>query len=105
MFRKDLTVVQCAKLMNTWETHRGADGEENVFDLEDKKDFRFMVRKRGYFTACKMRKKNRFWFDGNNFDEKPVEFPNTEETARDCVENSIESRYVHECPELYVPYL
>lgn len=104
MFRKDLTIEQCAKLVETYEQDRCADGYENVFDMQNKKDFRTMVRIHGYFTARRLRKQNRFWFDGLNF-KAPQAFPATAEEARQLVENLIEPWRVERCPHLYEEFI
>jgi len=104
MFRKNLTLTECAKLIETWEIHRLADGYENVFDMRNKRDFWLMVGKRGLLVAIKMRHKNRYWFDGENYNE-PKEFPATAESARQIAESLIEQRYIEERPDLYKAFI
>ena len=104
LFRNDLSTADCAKLIEAWELHRGADGAENVFDLYDKKDFRLMIRSRGIITALNLRKSNRFWFDGMNYKE-PVPFPQNADEARKLAENMIEERYLIERPDIYADFV
>lgn len=104
MFRKNLSIAECAKLIETWEVDRMASGAENVFDLKDKNDFRLMRRSRGLIATLKMRRVNRFWFDGFNY-ASPAPFPTTEEEARRLAENLIEERYVKQRPDLYAEFI
>lgn len=104
MFRTNLTIDECAALIETWEQDRCADGYENVFDLRNKNDFRMMVENHGFIKTRKLRKQNRFWFDGLNFKE-PKAFPTTAEEARQLAENLIETWRVEERPDLYKAFL
>ena len=99
--KRNMSVADYAALIETWEEDRCADGAENVYDLNNKRDFRFMVKNRGYWTARKMRKQNRFWFDGCNY-KQPVPFPTTQADALELAQNIVD--LIDEHPWLYKPF-
>lgn len=101
--KKNMSVAEYADLVETWEEHRCSDGAEHVYDLQNKKDFRFMVRKHGFLAARNMRRQNRFWFDGFNYKE-PVEFPKKPEIAYMLANAIVDDDLIAEMPELYEPF-
>ena len=74
--KSNLTINEYAKLFNTYNIERGADGYENVYDLNDFESFGYFVQLYNTPIAMKCKNKNRFWIGGLNFDE-PKEFPTT----------------------------
>lgn len=118
--KKNLTIEDYANLVETWEVHRGADGEENIFDLQSYKDFHLFANRYtlGYALLCQ--KKNRFWFGGNNYADNfnnyimynyasnshtihktPQPFPTDEHSARTLAISMIDDSYIYERPDLY----
>lgn len=65
-----------ARLWNTWEEDRGADGEW-VFDLHNIDDFRIMVDLYGLDNAVDMYNKGRFWMAGWQFSYNGKNVSNT----------------------------
>lgn len=109
--KKNLTIEDYANLIETWEIHRGADGEENIFDLQSYEDFHLFANlyTLGYALLCQ--KKNRFWFGGNNYKHNshtmyktPQPFPTNEHSARTLAISMIEDSYILECPDLYAKF-
>lgn len=56
-------------IINCWENDRGADGEENVFDLERHEDYKMFVDMFGIDMAHRYYEKHRYYFAGNNYPE------------------------------------
>lgn len=104
LFKDNLTIEDYARLIEAWEIHRGAEGAEDVFDLEDKKDRALFMNLHGRRRTRLYRKAGRFWFSGMNF-EHPAPFPRTEEEAWKLAENLIEERYITERPDIYEEFL
>lgn len=101
--KTNMSVAEYAELIETWEVHRCADGAENVYDLEDKDDYRLFIKSHGYWTARKLRKQNRFWFDGFNY-AKPVPFPTAQADALELAQNLVDDECIAERPDLYKPF-
>lgn len=62
-------------ILDLWNIDRGADGEENTFDLKEYGDFHLFANQYSLPIALSCQQKNRFWLGGNNF-EKPKEISN-----------------------------
>ena len=62
-----VTFKMLTELIQLWEDWRCADGAEDVYDLEDEKDFKLFIDKYGIEETIKFYKKNRFYLDGMNF--------------------------------------
>ena len=87
--KSNLTINDYAKLFNTYNIERGADGYENTYDLNDFESFGYFVQLYNTPIAMKCKNKNRFWIGGLNFDE-PREFPTTIDGAKKLIDGSIE---------------
>ena len=109
--KKNLSVEDYAKLIELWEVHRGADGEENVYDLMDYTDFHHFATHYGLQYALSCQEVNRFWFGGNNYDvnsctmyKEPVQFPADSVKAYILAKSMIGDEYVVERTDLYEKY-
>ena len=78
-----------ANLMEDWNVNRGADGEENVFNLTDYVDFHYFATRYGVEKTLKCCQINDNWFGGNNFKE-PKEFPKTLMECHKMIDNVID---------------
>lgn len=65
--KENLTLDEKVAIINAWETYRGAEGYEYVFDLEDTDDAKDFVLQYGNQTLSSCRKKARYWLGGLNF--------------------------------------
>ena len=108
--KKELSLADYAELIETWEVHRGADGEENVYDLMDYKEFHWFANLYGSVNyALKCQSQNRFWFAGNNYTRNSigspyhnaVAFPTNEKDARQMAINMIDDEYILEREDIY----
>ncbi len=102
--KSNLTINDYAKLFNTYNIERGADGYENVYDLNDFESFGYFVQLYNTHIAMKCKNKNRFWIGGLNFDE-PKEFPTTIEGAKKLIDGSIEEDRFIDTIGLYADFI
>lgn len=102
--KSNLTINDYAKLFNTYNIERGADGYENVYDLNDFESFGYFVQLYNTPIAMKCKNKNRFWIGGLNFDE-PKEFPTTIEGAKKLIDCSIEDDRFFDTIGLYADFI
>ena len=111
--KENLTLADYAELIEAWEIHRGADGEENVFDLMDYKDFYLfanLYNNVNYALECQ--KKNRFWFAGNNYTKnsigtmyhEAISFPITIEEAKKMAIALINDEYILDRQDIYAKF-
>lgn len=107
--KKNLTLADYAELIEAWEVHRGADGEENVFDLMDYRDFYLFASLYDADYALVCQKKNRFWFAGNNYTRnsigspytEAITFPITLEEAKKMAIAMIDDEYILDRQDIY----
>lgn len=69
---KELSDKNVVDLINLWEDDRGADGHENVYDLQNIDDFMAYVKQYSLDRTIKCYNKSRYWFGGTNFNETLV---------------------------------
>ena len=85
--------VNIAFVINFWESHRCADGYENLFDLVDETDFANFVNLYGQTTANEYKKVCRYWFGGQNF-IRPI--PKNEEDLYKIVDDVYDIEFFNE---------
>ena len=66
-FVKATTLEEKVKIINGWETDRGAEAEEYVYDLNCHNDYVEFAGFYGEQTASRLKAESRFWFGGNAF--------------------------------------
>ena len=101
--KENLTQHDYFNLFNDWNVDRGADGEENGFDLQDYVEFHYFAIRYGVTKALECQKEMRFWVGGNNF-PKPLKFPTTIEDAKKLIEGCVEEERVIANPHIYGKY-
>lgn len=109
--KKNLSLKDYADLVETWEVHRCADGEENVFDLMDYADFHLFATRYSLKYALECQKEARFWFGGNNYCKDSVTpyktavpFPKFTDDAYKLAKAMIGDEYIMERTDLYEKY-
>lgn len=110
--KKNLSLKDYADLIETWEVHRGADGEENVYDLMDYADFFYFASFYTLSYALECQKEARFWFGGTNYSKDSigslyktaVPFPMFTDGAYKLAKVMIGEEYVMERTDLYEKY-
>ena len=109
--KKNLSLKDYADLVETWEVHRCADGEENVFDLMDYADFHLFATRYSLKYALECQKEVRFWFGGNNYCKDSVTpyktavpFPKFTDDAYKLAKALIGDEYIMERTDLYEKY-
>lgn len=101
--KENLSLKDYFNLFEDWNVDRGADGEENGFDLQDYVDFHYFAIRYGVKKALECQKEKRFWIGGNNF-PNPITFPMRIEEAKRFVEICVEEERVIEHPYIYGKY-
>ena len=101
--KENLTLKDYFNLFEDWNVDRGADGEENGFDLQDYVDFHLFANRYGSKMAVKCQKTQRYWIGGNNF-PTPIKFPATIENAKKLVDNCVDEERVILYPCTYGKY-
>lgn len=101
--KENLTIKDYFNLFEDWNVDRGADGEENGFDLQDYVDFHLFANRYGVKKTLECQKIKRFWIGGNNF-SNPISFPARIEDVKKFVENCVEDERVIAYPDIYGKY-
>lgn len=101
--KENLSLIDYFNLFEDWNVDRGADGEENGFDLLNYVDFHYFATRYGVKKALECQKVRRFWIGGNNF-TTPLKFPTTIEDAKKLIENCVEEERVILYPDIYGKY-
>lgn len=89
-------------LFEDWNVDRGADGNENGFNLKDYADFHLFANLYGLETALKCQSEALYWIGGLNF-TNPVRFPNTHE-AKEMIDKVIDIDTIIKRPDIYGKY-
>lgn len=94
--KENLTLDEKVAIINAWETYRGAEGYEYVFDLKDTNDADDFIKLYGSQTLSSCRAKSRYWLGGLNFyaDER-----NKCIGRKDCIKHvdSLDACVILEC--------
>lgn len=90
-------------LFEDWNVDRGADGQENGFNLQDYADFHLFANLYGLETALKCQSEGFYWIGGLNF-IKPVMFPQYYSKAKEMLEKLIDIDTILNRPDIYGKY-
>ena len=101
--KENLIIDDYFNLFEDWNVDRGADGEENGFDLLNYVDFHYFATRYGVKKALDCQKEQRFWIGGNNF-PTAIKFPLTIVNAKKLIENCVEEERVILYPDIYRKY-
>ena len=101
--KENLSLKDYFNLFDVWNVYRGADGEENGFDLQDYEDFHYFAIRYGVMKALECQKEQRYWIGGNNF-TMPNKFPMTIEKAKKLIECCVDDEMVIALPHIYGKY-
>lgn len=91
--KSDISNEIIVKMINYWETDRGADGSENLFYLSDIDDFAMVAKMYGLDYTIILYQKHNFCFGGANY-KTPVGYD--KENLMDMVVDTYDIQFVKE---------